>query len=79
VNGYILNVLTFTIYSAAAAKPKIRMGSECESDETETEVLAALALRGRNRRSYADEELCPRLNMYSSTVSSRVVAYMHLN
>jgi hypothetical protein len=48
MNGYILNVLTFTIHSATAAKPKIRMGSECESDETETEVLA-LALRGWNR------------------------------
>lgn len=53
------------------------MGSESESDETETEVLAALALRGLNLRSYA-ENLLPSLNMYSSTVSSRVVAHVHL-
>ena len=66
-----------TIHSTAAAKPKIRMGSESESDETETEVLAALALRGLNLRSYA-ENLLPSLNMYSSTVSSRVVAHVHL-
>ena len=73
MNGYILNVLTFTIHSAAAAKLKIRMGSECES---ETEVLAAPALRGDRMQM---KELLPSLNTYSSTVSSRVVAYVHLS
>jgi hypothetical protein len=76
MNGYTLNVLTFTIHIASAAKPKIRMGSECESDETETEVLALALPR---MVSFDRKELFPRLSMYSSTVSSQIGAYVHLN